>query len=336
MAVKGGVFLPMYQREAMWIRFDSDDQFAINISGGGVNAISGEPLDYVVTPKQLWLDGIASTGGRVRQFVAMPMGAGYRVEAQVTGEEVTGGLQFQITLPKSHPLGRLQVLVKSLGKTIILQGFSDLATIAQLKKLIRSQVGIPTSQQRLIFCGMQLEDPHTIRYYDIRQESLIHLTLRLLGGGNQRLPDSELGVAAGGLIKQCIINDTYEADTWDRHSTIRFNVQILNSAVFRQVTGMAPPSTPISAATYASQGLPFFDIYNETSDIQGDFKDVKSVKQIDKVKSVAGKKHGREDDDDEPSYKNPIVILDSKGGNIGFRPFSELEKELANMNAVQF
>lgn len=114
--------------------------------------------DYVVTPKQLWLDGIASTGGRVRQFVAMPMGAGYRVEAQVTGEEVTGGLQFQITLPKSHPLGRLQVLVKSLGKTIILQGFSDLATIAQLKKLIRSQVGIPTSQQRLIFCGMQLED----------------------------------------------------------------------------------------------------------------------------------------------------------------------------------
>lgn len=28
----------------MWIRFDSDDQFAINISGGGVNAISGEPL----------------------------------------------------------------------------------------------------------------------------------------------------------------------------------------------------------------------------------------------------------------------------------------------------
>lgn len=53
--------------------------------------------DYVVTPRQLWLDGIAVSPGVVRQFIAMPMGEGYSVEAQLTGEEVVGGLQFEIT-----------------------------------------------------------------------------------------------------------------------------------------------------------------------------------------------------------------------------------------------
>lgn len=162
------------------------------------------------------------------------------------------------------------------------------------------------------------------------------MLLRGGGGGNKRLPEFELGVAAGGLIKQCIINDTYKADTWDRDSTIRFNVQILNSSVFRQVTGMDPPETPVSAATYASEGFPFFDIYNETSDIQGNFEDVKSVKQIDKIKSVAGIKHAREDDEDERSYETSVVVLDSEGTQVAFRPVSELKKELISINAVRF
>lgn len=160
----------------MWIRFTSDDQFAINVSVGGVNAISGEPLvetsatqirrlnlmserktvqDYVVTPQQLWLDSIASTAGRVRQFVAVPMGNGYTVEAQVTGEEVTGGLQFQVTLPKPHPSGALRLFVKTLtGKTLVVEGFSDLTTTTQLKRLIRNSVS--TSRGLIFFLGPHL------------------------------------------------------------------------------------------------------------------------------------------------------------------------------------
>lgn len=86
----------------MWINFHSSDPFAIKIYVGGVNAVSGEPAretgatlirrmklleqkqniqDYVVAPSQLWLDGIASSDGTVRQFVAMPLGSGYSVEA---------------------------------------------------------------------------------------------------------------------------------------------------------------------------------------------------------------------------------------------------------------
>lgn len=115
---KGGVFFPMHQKEAMWINFEADAPFMIKIYCGGVNAISGEHgseddetqqrrtklaqegksiQDYVVVPSQPWLDGVAVKPSVVRQFVAMPLGQGYSVEAQLTGEEVVGGLQFEVT-----------------------------------------------------------------------------------------------------------------------------------------------------------------------------------------------------------------------------------------------
>jgi hypothetical protein len=111
----GGVFLPMAQAEAMWISFSSEYPFAIKIAAGKINAVSGEPWspqlqargvdlngsteqDYVTIPEQHWLDGFNVGNGLVRQFVAMPLGAGYTVEAQLTGEEQHGGLQI-IAIP---------------------------------------------------------------------------------------------------------------------------------------------------------------------------------------------------------------------------------------------
>ena len=49
------------------------------------------PMDF---PKQPWLDGFAIERGKIRQFVAMPLGMGYTVEAQVTGKEDVGGIQI--------------------------------------------------------------------------------------------------------------------------------------------------------------------------------------------------------------------------------------------------
>ncbi|RYP61426.1 hypothetical protein DL769_007711 [Monosporascus sp. CRB-8-3] len=118
LASKGGVFLPMHQKEAMWIRLSSATPFMIKIYCGGVNAVSAEHYsedlsakfrrlklsmdkestrDYIVTSEQFWVDGIPTEPSIVRQFVAMPMGQGYTVEAQLTGKEINGGLQFEIT-----------------------------------------------------------------------------------------------------------------------------------------------------------------------------------------------------------------------------------------------
>lgn len=108
---QGGVFIPMYQREALWLGFDGAEwkPNAVKIGVGGINAVSGlpwdttlhaDPQDYLVCPDQPWLDGINAGAGFVRQFVAMPLGLGYSVEAQLTGREETGGIQMVVFEPK--------------------------------------------------------------------------------------------------------------------------------------------------------------------------------------------------------------------------------------------
>lgn len=99
----GGVFIPMYQSEALWIRFEGEYPCAIKIAAGKINAVSGgawsnglsgDPQDYVVTSRQPWLDGFNVSEEHVRQFVAMPLGDGFTAEEQITGEAEHGGLQI--------------------------------------------------------------------------------------------------------------------------------------------------------------------------------------------------------------------------------------------------
>ena len=202
MAAKGGFFFPMYreyltgsqlkdrtneypEREAMWIDFEHCSPFAVKIYVGGVNAISGEPAledrntkvrrlkrlqkglsnqDYVVVPKQKWLDGIAAEPGMVRQFVAMPTDSGYSVEAQITGQDRMCGIQFEITpqlLGNPRPLGPTEeyypIVIKTLtGKIIELIVYGG-QTVLETKEMFCQKEGIPPDQQRLIKHGQQLE-----------------------------------------------------------------------------------------------------------------------------------------------------------------------------------
>jgi hypothetical protein len=108
---RGGVFLPMYQSESMWISFDSDYPCAIKIAAGKINAVTGDAWcdelrtnkqDYVVTPDQPWLDGFNVGKDTVRQFVAMPLGEGYTAEEQITGAAEFGGLQILVSPMKKE------------------------------------------------------------------------------------------------------------------------------------------------------------------------------------------------------------------------------------------
>ncbi|KAK0738886.1 hypothetical protein B0T18DRAFT_492746 [Schizothecium vesticola] len=104
MATQGGVFLPMYQLEAMWINFQCHrgKRFVVRPYLGGVNGITGEHVlgdmgsllrkmnklakdqDYIVLPNQKWLDGVSTAPGIVKQFVATETALPCRAESTPT------------------------------------------------------------------------------------------------------------------------------------------------------------------------------------------------------------------------------------------------------------
>ena len=56
-------------------------------------------------------------------------------------------------------------------------------SVKYLKSLIQVQSGIPTDQQRLVFKGKLLEDESDLNTYELCPDSILHLVLRLRGGG---------------------------------------------------------------------------------------------------------------------------------------------------------
>ena len=159
------------------------------------------------------------------------------------------------------------------------------------------------------------------------------------------------------LIKQRIQKDDNPATIWERDRTVCFNVSVLNSDMFRQVTGKPPPSTPVSAKTYRDRNLPFYEICRENPTSKDDFDDIESVKQLDTITNENGKwghegggaprlnkkatgssvgadEDGAEDDadEDEQPLEKPIILLKPNGSvKSKFVPVSELMDELCRI-----
>jgi hypothetical protein len=250
-----GYFISLYQREALWIGFGgaSWKPNAVKVGVGRVNAVSGrpwdeelhdDPQDYLVCPKQLWLDGINAGGGYVRQFVAMPLGSGYTIEGQVAGAEEFGGIQILVFEPRPG-------------------NFPDAPPATEIMRpaALPSAVGLSSPQ--------------------------------------------ELGLAAGGKVKQKIYPDPYGRSIWDTGNRGCALIHLVNSEQCAAWTGRRPPLTPISARTYIERGFPWFDLYDEG---EGDvarpdqLAGVKSVREIDSQEGVSSP-HDEGEDVPEASIK---------------------------------
>jgi hypothetical protein len=257
----GGIFICMHQREAMWMQFKSarERPKALKVGVGKVNAINGEnwsndlhEKDYVTIPKQPWLDGINAGGkGTIKQFVAMPLGSGYSVEAQVTGKEEFGGIQFMVFDPIESK--RLQKFPK---------------------QVLQRKLPVSMSNMKFKKCCSTNDS-----YFAKPQASLCRL---------EKEAASEMSISTGGSMKQEISKDPYGLSFWDQSCFGRVYVRIVNSEMYENITGKKAPACPISAQTYSSYGYPWYNVYNESAsnsiDQSNKLNQVQSVKQIDQQK----------------------------------------------------
>lgn len=160
-----------------------------------------------------------------------------------------------------------------------------------------------------------------------------------------------MALAPGGLIQQTIVEDNNARDKWHERLTTTFNVQILNSQAFYEVTGKAPPDSPVSPETYAKCGLPFFAMFEEPSIVHGSFRGVKSVGSMDKKKDAAQEyplvyfakdgtrleaERGVDRAQQTALIADPDGIINSAGPMRKFRTVHDLETETDNFPVATF
>ena len=224
----GGVIMPMYRAEALWIDFTSAAYpFAVKVGAGELNAVSGlrfepglqrSPQNYLVIPDQPWLDGFQTAPGVVRQFVCTSVGRGHTVEEQLLGSS-TGGIQMEV-----FPLKASSFYEKQLKDEL------------------------PKSARDVVESYLSDHFAPRPRHY------------RIKGAG---IHAESGGLGAGGRICQEIYDDPWEPEDWDLAHPCRVGVHIVPATRWLEMTGELPPQPPLTPKDYADQMIPWFDYYRD-------------------------------------------------------------------------
>ncbi len=97
--------------------------------------------------------------------------------------------------------------------------------------------------------------------------------------------DQEMGIAAGGSIKQQIQKDTYGIESWSPELKRSLTIRLVNSLAYKEITGMEPPASPITAAEYKRAKIPWYSHYDETAPVikpPSIFKRILGISAIEK------------------------------------------------------
>ncbi|MBY8840055.1 hypothetical protein [Streptomyces sp. SP2-10] len=246
---RGGVMLPVYLREAMWLSFaGTTEPAALQVGVGKVCAVSGKPWrngltrrpqNYVVLPRQPWLDGINSGKGTVRQFVAVPLGLGATVEGQVTGEEVWGGVQLQSFPLKDEVLAEWRRRERE-RQAEAFPGYGAAAPVAA-----PAPGGPPGSPPPAPAMAFGAPAPPAAA---------------------PRRRAAAMGLGVGGSMRQEVYRDDRSLKDWAEEPAGRVFVHLVTPPEWRRITGEAPPPSPVDRAAYTRAGLPWYDYYDDDAE----------------------------------------------------------------------
>ncbi|MFF7970105.1 hypothetical protein [Streptomyces sp. NPDC007905] len=264
---RGGVMLPVYLREAMWLSFaGTTEPAALQVGVGKVCAVSGKPWrgrlargpqNYVVLPRQPWLDGINSGRGTVRQFVAVPLGLGATVEGQVTGEEVWGGVQLQSFPLRQEVLAewrrRERELREQTRYTASAGGYGGPLPPAGFGGPVPMAAAAPGGPPPPPSASAAAAPPRRA---------------------------AAMGLGVGGSMRQEVYRDDRPLTDWCQTPAGRVFVHLVTPPEWRRITGEEPPPSPVDRAAYTSAGLPWYDYYDE------DAEDLAPVDTLEALKPV--------------------------------------------------
>jgi hypothetical protein len=251
---RGGVMMPMYQAEALWIYFSGGSPCALKVGAGKINAVTGkawadglrdDPQNYLPLPEQPWLDGYCVEKGFIRQFVAMPLGQGFSAEEQITGEAAHGGIQLQL-----YPLK------------------AAVQFEAQRRRLPRGLTDI---------LPLILPEPPNARRHGLQSEA----PARCMRISAPPCAAPDMGLGAGGKMRQEVYKDKRPLENYDLRVASRVFIHLCNSKTWREITGSFPPHPPITSQHYARHKLPWFDYYRD------DLEAVSGSKRLSDLKTVA-------------------------------------------------
>lgn len=301
----GGIMLPMFQSEAMWLRFNTNPShgrpaypFAIKISAGKVSALTGDDWtnglrlkDYCVAPHQRWIDGFVTDGGIVRQFVAAALGQGFTAEEQITGKAEHGGLQIEVFPMKAEVYNRrFPPPVPREEKT---KGGIYPAGLRRGRRLGGGQsagyssnnIGMKSSK---MFGARTKGGPVNISEQSYGADS-DYLGEGGVYGAAAAAANTDMGLAAGGRMVQQILDDPYGLQDWDIEHGARVFVHLANSLVWKAVTRQDPPHPPFTAADYSGHGYPWYDHYTDNLRSlagTGKLKGIKSLLELGYQKGI--------------------------------------------------
>ncbi|KAL4997886.1 hypothetical protein BDV10DRAFT_201560 [Aspergillus recurvatus] len=268
---RGGIFFPMWQREALWIKFDHrgiNTLYAIRVNVGHINAVSGldiyeasDKQDYIVVPGQEWLDGISDT-----------VGSGYTVEGQVSGKEKFGGIQIEVIPSYERYTHAFSYSTE--------KGFVEYAAEHNTPRDYALKDG-----DKVIMAP----EPSTFRGQARLCDFLDD------GEGFEGIESLHLKVCPGhepcGKLMQDIVQDTSPKGVWDKARAKILDIHILHPSDFEAVTHIVPPRTPITTEEYIEAGIPLYALEEDPDqrlDGSATLAGVKSISAMDNEIGVDG------------------------------------------------